>query len=94
MFSEHLKAVLMKLFFGSKRKKAITFSAVAIIFYLLHLKNKKSTTDNIKISKLTQAKDVEMLLGRLAKVMSIVFFGRGSNSLLKLSFRAGIAWRC
>lgn len=58
MFSEHLKAVLMKLFFGSKKKKAITFSAVAIIFYLLHLRSKKGSTTNIKLSKLSTTKDV------------------------------------
>lgn len=58
MFSEHLKAVLLKLFFGSKRKKAITASAIAIIFYLLHLRNKKSNTDNLKLSKLVASKEV------------------------------------
>ena len=57
-FSEHLKSVLVKLFFGSTRKKALTFSVVAIIFYLIHLKNKKSSTENLKLSKLKAAKEV------------------------------------
>jgi hypothetical protein len=58
MFSEHLKTVLTKLLFGSTKKKAITASVVLIIFYLIHLKNKKSTTETLKLSKLTAAKEV------------------------------------
>jgi hypothetical protein len=58
MFSEHLKIVLTKLLFGSKKKKAITVSVVLMIFYLIHLKNKKSSTESLKLSKLTAAKEV------------------------------------
>ena len=57
-FSEHLKTVLMKLLFGSNRKKALTISVVAIICYLIHLKNKKSSTENLKLSQLKAAKEV------------------------------------
>jgi hypothetical protein len=58
MFSGHLKTVLTKLLFGSTKKKAVTVSVVLIIFYLIHLKNKKSTTESLKLANLTAAKEV------------------------------------
>lgn len=75
-FSEHLKTVLMKLLFGSTRKKAITFSAVIIIGYLLHLRNKKSSTENLKLSKLKAAKEVcWSTKRRKERATSIAYFG-------------------
>jgi len=56
--------VLVKMLFGSKRKTAMTFSVVAIIGYLIHLKNKKSNTENLKLSKLKAAKEVPQQLDR------------------------------
>lgn len=57
-FSEHLKSVLAKLLFGSTRKKILSASVVAIICYLIYLKNKKSSTENLKLSKLKAVKEV------------------------------------
>lgn len=46
--------MLTKLLFGSRKKKIITASVVVIIFYLIHLRNKKSSTDNIKLARMVK----------------------------------------
>jgi hypothetical protein len=49
VFSQQLKTVLWNIFFGSKKNKAVTFSIIVIIGFLIHIKNKKSATENIRI---------------------------------------------
>ena len=41
--------ILSKALIGSNQKKAFSIVLMAIIAYLIYVKNKKSSTDNIKI---------------------------------------------
>ena len=48
---ENLVQIIIEALTGSPQKKAFSGLLLAIIGYLLYIKNKKSTTDNIKIKE-------------------------------------------
>lgn len=59
MIFDSFSALLMKALFGSKRKKIVTASILFIIGFLVHIKNKKTNIDSLRLSKLS-IKDAEV----------------------------------
>lgn len=46
----NLKTILLDVLVGTTKKKIASGVLLAIIFYLIHVKNKKSATDNLKFN--------------------------------------------
>lgn len=57
--------ILYKAFLGSGKKKAFSAFLLSIIGYLIYMKNKKSTTDSLKLKE--EFKKVQVILPPLRK---------------------------
>jgi hypothetical protein len=62
--AETLGQIIKNALIGSNQKKAFSGILLAIIAYLIYMKNKKSTTDNIKLGEERNKKKVTSLLFR------------------------------
>lgn len=62
--AETLGQIIKNALIGSNQKKAFSSILLAIIAYLIYMKNKKSTTDNIKLREERNKKKVISLLFR------------------------------
>ena len=62
--TDSIMTILEKSFLGSPQKKAYSAVLLAIIGYLIYIKNKKSSTDNIKINNQPKKQKVHLQLSR------------------------------
>ena len=62
--TDSIMTILEKSFLGSPEKKAYSAVLLAIIGYLIYIKNKKSSTDNIKVKDQPKKGKVTMILCR------------------------------
>jgi hypothetical protein len=77
--------------FGSKKKKAVSFSIIVIMGFLIHMRNQRSNYENLKFSKLSiKDNDVFVNLFRKEKAMLIQYFLKESKIYLRLLFQNGI----
>ena len=51
-----MKTMLIDLLMGSRKKQLISSTIILIIFFLIHVRNKKDSTDDIKIKLLDKDK--------------------------------------
>ena len=76
------KKFLQKFILGNRKKQLISATILLIIGFLLHIRNKKSYTETLKL-KLNKSK-VIIALFRAEKVMLILSFLRESKNWLQL----------
>ena len=76
------KNFLQEFILGSRKKQLISATILLIIGFLLHIRNKKSYTETLKL-KLDKSK-VIIALFRAEKVMLILSFLRESKNWLQL----------
>lgn len=60
--SDNLYTIITQALVGSDKKKAFSIILLAIVGYLIYMKNKKSSTDNIKIKESLLKKVTHRLL--------------------------------
>lgn len=81
MIFDSFSALLLKALFGSTRKRAVTASILVIIGFLLYIRNKKSSIENLKLSKLSiKESDVIRDLCRKGKETSTLCSMIGSRN--------------
>jgi hypothetical protein len=61
---QNFTQIMLNALVGSPKKKAFSAFLLAIIGFLIYMKNKKSTTDNIKIKEQPNKKAVNMVIFR------------------------------
>lgn len=49
IFADHFKNIVLNVMLGSRKNKAVTFSIIVIISFLLYMRNTRVTSDNIKL---------------------------------------------
>lgn len=75
MIFDYIMVMMKDALLGTRRKKIMTFSIIAIIAFLIHMKNKKSNVHDVKLSKLSlKDADVSINLFREAKETSTMYF--------------------
>lgn len=58
IFADHFKNIVLNVMLGSRKNKAVTFSIIVIISFLLYMRNSRVTSDNIKLtSKIKKVKE-------------------------------------
>ena len=73
--------ILYKAFLGSGKKQAFSAFLLAIIGYLIYIKNKKSTTDSLKLKEeFKKAKVTLSLLRKEEKATSMLSSSRESKN--------------
>lgn len=50
LLSDHLKAIIYNVILGSRKNRAISFSIIAIVGFLLYMRNSRSSTENLRLS--------------------------------------------
>jgi hypothetical protein len=78
--SQSVLEIVKKALLGSTQKKAFSASVLVIISYLIYIKNKKSSTDNIKIVGKVKKDKVSILsCSKLERATSMLSSSRESN---------------
>ena len=69
LLSDHLKAILYNVLLGSRKNRAVAFSIVANIGFLLYMRNSRSSSDNLRLTERKKKKvhSVMIAVGRQGK---------------------------
>ena len=75
MIFNYIVVMMKDALFGTRRKKIMSVSIIAIIAFLIHIKNRKSNGQDIKLSKLSlKDADVSIILLRKEKETLTIYF--------------------